>query len=137
MSAQIIEISSFAGSTASKRDARRDKTNYLYAGNLAIEADVSINSWGAEGNKKMTCDTCEELDSQLQDFIDGDIDDLARQRLSQHLANCQEFRERMEQYQKVKMLAGSISESQVLDQGIRSRLRDKLNSELGLKLKVD
>lgn len=143
MSAQIIEINSYRRLAASNNKAPAncyclgsDSVDCSLSGNLAVEVCEVPNSFGGEDYAYMKCQVCEELDSHLQDFIDGEIDDISRQRLSQHLNICAEFRAKMEQYQFLGIASCAISDSTALNDGIRARLRDRLSSELGIKIKL-
>jgi len=152
MTAQIIEFNSKRLELASKKEAMGEsyfQSNFSenYAGNLAINRegfesgsfDDNLSSRAVEagvGRKlNMKCLACDELDESLQDFIDGEIDEMSRHRLSQHLQVCEKFKRRLEHYQFLKLAAGSLDSKEPLDNGIRSRLRERLNSELDLKIK--
>lgn len=152
MTAQIIEFNAKRLQLASKSDAAGEnyfQSNFSesYNGNLALDGagfesrsfERNLSSQADEagvGRKlNMKCLACDELDGSLQDFIDGEIDEMSRRRLSQHLQVCDDFKRKMEDYQFIKLASGSLDSGEALDNGIRSRLREKLNSELDMKLK--
>jgi anti-sigma factor RsiW len=93
-------------------------------------------SWADGKDYIMKCQICEDLESSLQDFVDRELDEISRQRLSMHLNACAEFQQRLEEYQFLKVSAASLDSNKELDLGIRSRLRANLTKELGLKNKL-
>lgn len=142
MTAQIIQFKANTADQASKCDNDVRYHHYSYAGNLLRKENASHsrgwdNRCGEQlGSEDMKCCTCSELDAKLQDFVDGEVDEITRQRLVIHLESCDEFRRSMEQYQMLKMAAAAVGAEMSYDPAIGSRLRARLHQELGLKLKA-
>ena len=78
------------------------------------------------------CGLAEDI---LNDYVDCELDLSTRERVEEHLCTCTYCKETVNELMFLKASAGILSSNKkVLNIGIKERLREALNNELGINL---
>lgn len=78
---------------------------------------------------------CEDFQTAMCDYADGDLPETIKARIDEHAASCEECDEFKRTYLLTISLAGELGQTQKVSAETTNRLRDALNERLGLKLK--
>jgi anti-sigma factor (TIGR02949 family) len=73
--------------------------------------------------------TCAEIVKLLSDYIDGEMDDVTRARLEQHLQDCPPCDEFLDEFRNSVKLVNQIKK-ETIPQEMKRRLHDFLNTEI-------
>ena len=79
---------------------------------------------------------CEDFETLLGDFADGDLPKTMQAMMGAHEARCEACAESKRTYLLTVRLARALKLDDGLPQGVAERLRQTLNERLGLSLKV-
>ncbi len=79
---------------------------------------------------------CADVDILISDYLDGELLPTTHARVTGHLNCCERCKENEEDMRLVINLAQTLQRVSI-PRGVRTRLREKLNSSLGLTLPVD
>ncbi len=78
---------------------------------------------------------CEDIKELLCDYVDDDLPQALRARVSQHICNCPVCEEEESSYRNVIDLAKELREEETeISEDVQRRLREALNARLGLNL---
>jgi anti-sigma factor RsiW len=81
------------------------------------------------------CLHCHDVEDLLGDYVDGDLPASLKERVDDHIAQCEDCTDALGAYQMVIELAGEISKPPTPIE-VKNRLRAKLNKELGLSMEM-
>jgi hypothetical protein len=133
--ARIIDLNTRRAVRASKAYNNLSGVPFLHAGNTVLLRDTMVMEEIEElvdttGSTDMACGLSEEV---LLDFLDEELDQVSHSRVARHLAECTCCSALLEEFKNVKEISKKICSTPVPSDSIKSRLRDRLKSELGLK----
>ncbi len=77
--------------------------------------------------------SCRDTDTLMSDFIDNELLPTTHSRVAAHIKSCDRCTESLEDMKLVIELARALQRPQ-MPRGVRTRLRQHLNAELGLNL---
>ena len=82
------------------------------------------------------CIHCHDVEDLLGDYVDGEMPASLKERVDDHIAQCEDCSEALGSYQMVIDLAREISNPPTPIE-VKNRLRRKLNEQLGLSLEME
>ncbi len=80
--------------------------------------------------------SCRDTDTLMSDFIDGELLQSTEERVADHIKQCERCTESLEDMKLVIELARALNRP-LMPRGVRTRLREHLNAELGLNLSTN
>ena len=80
--------------------------------------------------------SCRDTDTLMSEFIDGELLASTEERVADHIKQCERCAESLEDMKLVIELARALNRP-LMPRGVRTRLREHLNAELGLNLSTN
>lgn len=133
--AQVIQFSSRRPLSASKGYSQMRGVPFLHVGNLA-KCEEILDSEEENVLTQISKRECGEPEEQLQELLDGELDQVSRIRTEKHISQCSSCAQKLEEYKLLKEHCASLSSKDLLSQEIKSRLRSRLIRELGLSSEI-
>ena len=118
-------------SYSSRNMGASGKRFFAVSGNLVLSQDFYGEEIDLEGSGQHTCGLSEEL---LQDFVDGELDELTAHRVERHVAACKRCEKICTETRELKKLSQSLSRDASVSGEIHHRLRNKLLEELNIDI---
>jgi hypothetical protein len=132
LSAQIASNIEYGNLSYASKDTRASRRGFwAVSGNVVLSQDFYGEEIDLEGSGQHTCGLSEEL---LQDFVDGELDELTAHRVERHVAACKRCEKICVETKELKNLSGSLNSNVSVPTDIHHRLRAKLIEELNIDI---
>jgi hypothetical protein len=132
LSAQLASNIEYGNLGYASKDTRASHRGFrAVSGNVVLSQDFYEEEIDLEGSGQHTCGLSEEL---LQDYVDGELDELTAHRVERHVAACKRCEKICIETKELKTLSASLNSNLSAPTDIHHSLGDKLIEELNIDI---